>query len=142
MTDTVYRERAHLVAHLAALYPSHIGRTDTDEPEWSVVTIETPTGQMCWHISDDDLDLFTHVQPTNRICRAWDGHTTDEKYGRLRTLTVQTKPVPLIDPRTSAYLQAAEDVDREYPGPILGFVARGVAQFLRRRAIEIEQGNR
>ncbi|MEU3656449.1 hypothetical protein AB0E67_27310 [Streptomyces sp. NPDC032161] len=85
--DATYRERAHLVALLAALHPSHIGHTDPNTPEWAVVTIETPAGQMTWHIAPRDMDLFTHVQPTNRICRGWDGHTTDEKYARMRDLT-------------------------------------------------------
>lgn len=83
----IYRERAHLVALLAALYPSHIGYTDPDEPDWPVVIIETPNGQMSWHIAPDDVDLFTHVRPTDRACRGWDGHTTEEKYDRIRLLT-------------------------------------------------------
>jgi hypothetical protein len=88
--DATYRERAHLVAHLAALHPSHIGHTDPAAPDWAVVTIETPAGQMTWHIAERDMDLFAHVQPTNRICRGWDGHTTDEKYQRMRDLTEAT----------------------------------------------------
>ncbi|MFG3244131.1 hypothetical protein [Streptomyces sp. NPDC048157] len=88
--DAVYRERAHLVALLATLHPSHIGHTDPNAPDWDVVTIETPAGQMTWHIAERDMDLFTHVQPTNRICRGWDGHTTDEKYQRMRDLTQAT----------------------------------------------------
>ncbi|MCX4863488.1 MULTISPECIES: hypothetical protein [unclassified Streptomyces] len=88
--DATYRERAHLVAHLAALHPSHIGHTDPKLPDWAVVTVETPAGQMTWHIAERDIDLFTHVQPTNRICRGWDGHTTDEKYARMRDLTEAT----------------------------------------------------
>ncbi|MEV8477876.1 hypothetical protein [Streptomyces sp. NPDC051173] len=85
--DAVYRERAHLIAHLAALHPSHIGYTDPGAPDWAVVIIEAPGGQLSWHIAERDLDLFKHVQPTNRICRGWDGHTTDEKYARIRALT-------------------------------------------------------
>ncbi|MEU3220006.1 hypothetical protein [Streptomyces sp. NPDC006971] len=85
--DATYRERAHLVALLAALHPSHIGHTDPNAPDWAVVTVETPAGQMTWHIAERDMDLFTRVQPTNRICRGWDGHTTDEKYARMRDLT-------------------------------------------------------
>ncbi|TXS78664.1 hypothetical protein [Streptomyces sp. sk2.1] len=88
--DATYRERAHLVAHLAALHPSHIGHTDPAAPDWAVVTIETPAGQMTWHIAERDMDLFTHVQPTNRICRGWDGHTTAEKYQRMCDLTEAT----------------------------------------------------
>ena len=78
--DNVYRERAHLVAHLAAVYPSRIGYTDPSEPEWAVVSISLPTGQVTWHVAPDDMDLFTHVRSG---VEAWDGHTTDEKYARL-----------------------------------------------------------
>lgn len=84
MSDAVYRERAHLVAHLATIYPSTIGHTDPAEPEWAVVVVETPTGQMSWHVSPVDLDLFRHV--TRSTVSTWDGHTTDEKYERLRRL--------------------------------------------------------
>lgn len=87
--DATYRERAHLVAHLAGLYPSHIGESDPETPGWFVVTVESPTGQMAWHIAPRDMDLFRHVQPTSRICRGWDGHSTEEKYWRLRRLTAK-----------------------------------------------------
>jgi hypothetical protein len=84
--NTAYRERAQLVALLAALYPSHIGHTDPDAPDWAVVTIQAPTGQMCWHVAPSDMDLFGHVQRTPHYARGWDGHTTEEKYGRVREL--------------------------------------------------------
>lgn len=93
--DGVYRERAHLVAYLAALHPSHIGHTDPDAPDWSVVIVETPGGQLSWHIAERDTDLFEHVRTTDRVCRGWDGHTTDEKYERLRALTAVTHPLPI-----------------------------------------------
>lgn len=85
MTDTVYRERAHLVAHLSALYPSNIGYTDPEEPEWAVVTITLPTGQASWHVAPDDMDLFGHVNTA--AGERWDGHTTEQKYGRLDEAT-------------------------------------------------------
>lgn len=94
--DAAYRERAHLVAYLAALHPSHIGHTDPNAPGWAVVTVEAPGGQMSWHIAERDMDLFTHVEPTNRICRGWDGHTADEKYERLRRLTAKAEKFSLI----------------------------------------------
>jgi hypothetical protein len=87
MTDSVYRERACLVAHLATKYPSHIGYNDANEPLWQVVTMETPTGQMTWHIAPQDSELFRHVRDTLPSDQAWDGHSTEEKYGRLRQLT-------------------------------------------------------
>lgn len=89
--DSVYRERAHLVAHLAAGYPSTIGYHDPTEPDWAVVIIDLPTGQASWHVSPDDMDLFGHVARSD--INTWDGHSTDEKYQRLdehaRTLAAE-----------------------------------------------------
>lgn len=85
--NAAYRERAHLLGLLSAVYPSHIGRTDPSTPDWAVVTLQLPTGQAAWHISADDEDLFQHVEhdPENAI--EYDGHSTEEKYARIRTLT-------------------------------------------------------
>ena len=81
MTDTVYRERAHLIAHLAAIYPSVlVPGADPAEPDWPVLFITLPTGQASWHISPGDVDLFGHVQVGGA---EWDGHDTAEKYRRL-----------------------------------------------------------
>lgn len=85
--DSVYRERAHLVAHLAAVYPSAlVPGADPSEPAWPVVFIELPTGQLSWHVSPDDVDLFAHVDTYGKDTPGrpeWDGHSTEEKYGRL-----------------------------------------------------------
>jgi hypothetical protein len=85
MTDDVYRERACLVALVAALYPSVRAYSDPHEPEWSVVYVDSPAGQLSWHIAENDLDLFEHVEfvPTVHPRAQWDGHTTEEKYRRL-----------------------------------------------------------
>lgn len=79
----LYRERAHLVAHLAAVYPSRIG-VDPAEPDWPVVYVETEAGQLSWHIAPADLSLFSHV-PRGDV--DWDGHSTALKYQRLDNLT-------------------------------------------------------
>lgn len=83
---TAYRERAHLVAFLAAWCASHIGHTDPNEPDWAVLVVETSAGQMSWHIAPDDMDLFAHVPPTGPSHRPWDGHTAEQKYQRLAAL--------------------------------------------------------
>lgn len=80
-----YRERAHLVALLASMYPSHIGHTDRECPEYAVVIVRLPTGQAAWHISPDDLDLFTHV--AREDADLWDRHTTAQKYERIDAFT-------------------------------------------------------
>ncbi|MER8197079.1 hypothetical protein ABTY00_24315 [Streptomyces microflavus] len=82
--SAVYRERAHLVAHLAAVYPAAIG-TDPNEPDWPVLFIETDAGQLSWHIAPDDVPLFAHVPRSDSS--VWDGHTTEQKYARLDNLT-------------------------------------------------------
>jgi|GEM_PF-2435163 len=92
MTDSesnVYRERAHLVANLASRYPAVIATTD--EPDWPVIYIDTPTGQLSWHLAVADLDLFDHVTrvPASDPRARWDGHTTAEKYDRLDALTLR-----------------------------------------------------
>jgi hypothetical protein len=79
MSDSVYRGRAHLLAHLAACYPSHF-QPDPAEPDWPVLFISFPTGQCCWHIAPADLDLFPHVANGGDT---WDGHTTEIKYQRV-----------------------------------------------------------
>jgi hypothetical protein len=55
-------------AHIVGL-PVGI-RIDPEEPEWPVVFIELPTGQVSWHIPQHGIP--------------WDGHTTEEKFERIR----------------------------------------------------------
>lgn len=83
----IYRERAHLVALLAADYPSTIGYHDPAEPDWAVVAVDLPAGQASWHIAPSDMDLFEHVRRSD--INTWDGHTTDEKYRRVREWSVR-----------------------------------------------------
>lgn len=88
--DGAYRERAHLVAALAAHYPSAIcDALDVDDPGWKIVCITLFTGQCSWHIAPADLDLFDHVEAVAQDDpRAlWDQHTTEEKYRRMRANT-------------------------------------------------------
>jgi hypothetical protein len=87
---SLYRERAHLVAYLSTQYPSVIAYNDPKEPDWPVVYVTTPAGQMSWHIAESDLDLFEHVPRDGLGVNAgpeWDGHSTIEKYRRLNLLT-------------------------------------------------------
>lgn len=86
-TAIVYRERHHLVAHLAAAYPSIlVYGADPEAPDWPLIFIDLPTGQVSWHIAPADLDLFEHVTVGTGD---WDGHNAMEKYARLDAHTAQ-----------------------------------------------------
>jgi hypothetical protein len=82
--DKAYGERADLVAYLAACYPSVIDDSG-DDPDWPVIYVSTPSGQLSWHIAKADIGAFCHVPHTTGA--TWDGHTTPEKYRRLAELT-------------------------------------------------------
>lgn len=85
--DAAYLERNQVVAALAAAYPSGISRTAILGwlAEWhGCVYIDLPTGQASWHYHDSHAHLFAHLPP---YAGHWDGHTTDEKYERLRALS-------------------------------------------------------
>lgn len=93
----VYRERNRLVAALVRIahqrwahgitleWRAGLGRHPEDDATWdrewmTIVFIDTPAGQLSWHIHDSELDLFDGIPPYEGV---WDGHTTDEKYRRL-----------------------------------------------------------
>jgi hypothetical protein len=91
--DMVDRERAQVVAFLTSVYPSAIAYNDPEWPEFPVLYVASPAGQLSWHLSEDDLDLFAHVpvvDPTDRAV-IWDRHTTEQKYDRLAQLGELTR---------------------------------------------------
>jgi len=95
--SAAYRECAYLLADFAARHQAHLAYSDPDVPTWPVLMVEPDAGQMCWHINPDDLDLFDHVSWADPFAIGWDGHTTEEKYQRLRQLTaasVGARPEP------------------------------------------------
>lgn len=71
--DTDYEARYGLVLqalHLAYEVGFEAGiRIDKNEPEWPVVYIELPTGQVSWHMPQHKNE--------------WDEHTTIQKYNRI-----------------------------------------------------------
>lgn len=50
-------------------------KIDQDEPDWPVIFIELPTGQISWHVPQYES--------------VWDKHTTDEKYKRIELFVRQ-----------------------------------------------------
>lgn len=87
--DEAYTERNKLVAALSKLFPAYLGRHEETDLNWgkewlNIVYIELPTGQVSWHIHEDLLPLFAHLDYD--LKKKWDGHTTEEKYDRLLSL--------------------------------------------------------
>lgn len=83
--DDVYAERNAIVlafAHMAELQGWDVGKvTDPSEPDWPVLMIQTPQGQVSWHFKADELPPAVPDYPGE-----WDGHDTPEKYARLQRL--------------------------------------------------------
>ncbi|MFE5582527.1 hypothetical protein [Kitasatospora sp. NPDC056531] len=89
--DGAYRERAHLTAWLATIYPAVITpATDIDEDGWQILYITADRHQLSWHIHPRDTDLYAHVEHVSADDpRAqWDGHTTEQKYAAIRSLSL------------------------------------------------------
>lgn len=81
---TPYRERAELTAIPAALFGGVVSYNNPQSPTWPVLYIETPEGQISWHNDPDDMGIFKHLPVVDDY--PWDGHTTEEKYARIRRL--------------------------------------------------------
>jgi hypothetical protein len=89
--DGAYRERAHLVALLAALTPGAVVAPahDVEESGWWIAYLNIGGQQASWHISPRDTDLFAGVEQAgvNDPRAQWDGHTTEEKYAWIADYT-------------------------------------------------------
>ena len=85
--EEAYSDRnqaAMLAAKLAAMQGYDIGwRVDPDEPDWPILFIELPPGQVSWHIPmAEALDHGADIKgrPTEPV---WDGHTLEGKRARI-----------------------------------------------------------
>ena len=86
--DSAYTERNKLVALLSSMYPSHLCVHDPNDTAWeddwrTIVCIHSPAGQVTWHIHDSEIHMFTNLAFSESH---WDGHTVEEKYGRVAEL--------------------------------------------------------
>ena len=90
-----YRERAQLVAWAAAVYKSG-WNTDPAWPDWRIVFVDSPAGQLSWHVAPDDWGLFEHVKHDPAM--VWDGHTTEQKYERIAELVKWLSGIEAKDP--------------------------------------------
>lgn len=112
--DQAYWERNQLVCALSKIYPSwmelHPYKDKSWDKDWrNIVFIEIPVRcepmnfypacmepwhtrsmQMSWHLHKDDVVYFKHLK--KRRGNSWDGHTTEEKYERLKFIDTTEKP--------------------------------------------------
>ena len=51
---------------------------DPNEPDWPVLMIDLPTGQVGWHLPKDEL-----VGNWPSYTKEWDGHSLEEKRNRM-----------------------------------------------------------
>lgn len=96
--EQAYYERNQLVSFLSKIYPSYLAKHVDDKPssefediknssikwddEWrNIVVVNSPEGQLSWHIHDKEVVFFNHLDYNYEY--KWDGHTTEEKYQRL-----------------------------------------------------------
>lgn len=96
--DAVYAERNQVVALLAILAREagyRVGTAKTDipgwEPEWQgCVYIDGPWGQISWHYHEREAPMFASLPAYDGT---WDGHSTEEKYRRVRTWIARSQPI-------------------------------------------------
>lgn len=84
--DEAYRQRNHLVAAMARLFPSGIRPTNIEG--WSAnwhgcVYIDLPVGQISYHYHDSQQMLFEDLPPYEKV---YDGHDKDAVHERLEAL--------------------------------------------------------
>lgn len=83
----VERERAQLLAWLAALHPASTVIAPAHDPEGTQDLYIVAGGwQLSWPIAARDAELFRHVTVVDvtDVRAQWDGHGTVQKYERIR----------------------------------------------------------
>lgn len=86
--DEAYRQRNHLVAALARLFPSGIARTNIEgwDEAWNgCCFIDLPSGQISYHYHDSEHYLFADLPA---YTKPWDGHSKEIVHERLRNIHV------------------------------------------------------
>jgi hypothetical protein len=68
------------MAKLAMQQGYEVGlRYDPNEPDWPVLMIDLPTGQVGWHLPKNEITGDWPVYEKN-----WDQHTLEEKRNRIK----------------------------------------------------------
>lgn len=85
--NEIYTER-NIAAGLAVSMAVKLGydinnHVDPEEPDWIVVFITLPTGQVSWHIPREEYWRYFPGYTPVRGRNPWDGHTTEQKNERI-----------------------------------------------------------
>lgn len=93
--DNAYKERDLLVVVLSKIFPAYKAKHPEEDKEWeddwrTIIFIDIPiskskTAQVSWHIHDSEIGFFKHLKEGKND---WDGHTTKEKYKRLKRIKI------------------------------------------------------
>lgn len=65
---------------------------DPSEPDWPVLYIETPEGQVSWHVPKGERIYEPRDRSGSRGPVKWDGHSNEEKAARLRATLAAKEP--------------------------------------------------
>lgn len=80
----VYKQRTEIFAlamHLARQLKYEVGaRRDKEEPDWPVLCIQLPTGQLAIHAKAEDVP----VMELPAFKHAYDGHSDEDKSRRIK----------------------------------------------------------
>ncbi|MFF9123194.1 hypothetical protein ACF09J_07830 [Streptomyces sp. NPDC014889] len=136
--DGAYRERAHLVALLAAMTDGAViaPAPDVDEPGWQIAYLTIGGRQAAWHISPRDADLVAHIEPVepDDPRAQWDGHTTQEKYAHIAAVTAelsqQCGPACAEGHTYTGRCEGAGEACAQHPNaPVIGGMCGGCTQY-------------
>ena len=80
--DDAYFDRNQAVLAMAKLAMEQGYRvgllTDPEEPDWPVLMMDLPTGQVGWHLPKEEIVISFPEYPSE-----WDGHSLEEKRNRM-----------------------------------------------------------
>ena len=77
-------QAAMALAKLAQAQGMKVGlRVDHKEPDWPVLMVDLPTGQVSWHLPKDEV-----VGQFPEYIQEWDGHDLETKRQRMEAFIV------------------------------------------------------
>ncbi|MFD6401137.1 hypothetical protein [Nocardia sp. NPDC060249] len=86
----LYNERAALISVLASLFPAAIAYNDPKAPDVPVIYIDSPCGQLSWHINPAHLRThFAAVPTVAPHSIRWDGASKDVVLERVALIRQQ-----------------------------------------------------